>query len=162
MGCVEGAGDDVKNGCGLHIHEGMICDDADEIGGHYYNQDMDTDPWLTVDYVAKEKGGEVKTKGETKVNIGTPLKTATARAVIVHQLADGARIACAQLTRLSTSCKKGSDENVQCPGGPECAGNQCCPGTDESGNRTFPCPSATDLKEANCETSFQVELCVGK
>merc|ERR1719277_1633761 len=100
--CVEGASEDVKNGCGLHIHEGMICDDADKIGGHYYNTHMDTDPWLTVDYVAN--GGE--TKGETKVDIGVPLSTALARAVIVHQLADGGRIACAQLTHLSTSCTK--------------------------------------------------------
>ncbi|MFN5999112.1 MAG: superoxide dismutase family protein [Paracoccaceae bacterium] len=31
--------------CGIHIHEGTTCDDADEVGGHYYS--VEVDPWTT-------------------------------------------------------------------------------------------------------------------
>merc|ERR1712060_180922 len=32
--------------------------------------------------------------------------------------------------------------SVDCPGnfGRKCSGNQCCPGTPETGGKTFPCP----------------------
>ncbi len=31
--------------CGIHIHEGTSCDDADAVGGHYYS--VEVDPWTT-------------------------------------------------------------------------------------------------------------------
>merc|ERR1711943_109227 len=41
----------VANACGIHIHEGMTCDDADAIGGHYYDQTaLEADPWSPLGY----------------------------------------------------------------------------------------------------------------
>merc|ERR1719401_2658666 len=35
--------------------------------------------------------------------------------------------------------------HVMCPfGGVMCAGNQCCPRANETGNKTYPCPTATE------------------
>ncbi|CAK0837974.1 unnamed protein product [Prorocentrum cordatum] len=54
-------------------------------------------------------------------------------------------------------CKEG--DNVPCPGsGNMCAGNQCCPGTAESGGKTFPCPSAAD-SFADCENNTKLGTC---
>merc|ERR1719453_1205172 len=42
---------DAANSCGIHIHEGMVCDDADKVGGHYYDdKQMSSDPWASVVY----------------------------------------------------------------------------------------------------------------
>merc|ERR1712183_609850 len=36
----------VSNACGVHIHEGKTCDDADAVGGHYYDtESIESDPW---------------------------------------------------------------------------------------------------------------------
>merc|ERR1712078_4423 len=40
--------DGVANACGIHIHEGKTCDDADAVGGHYYS--TDSDPWGALGY----------------------------------------------------------------------------------------------------------------
>lgn len=47
----------------------------------------------------------------------------------------------------------GASKNSKCPGSPGafCTGNQCCPGTETSGGKTFPCPSAQDGWD-ECET----------
>merc|ERR1711957_182696 len=50
--------------------------------------------------------------------------------------------------------------NVACPGsGNMCAGNQCCPGVEASGNLTFPCPSATEVVEG-CGSLTKVTDCI--
>ncbi|CAK0837973.1 unnamed protein product [Prorocentrum cordatum] len=54
-------------------------------------------------------------------------------------------------------CKEG--DHVPCPGsGNMCAGSQCCPGTAESGGKTFPCPSAAD-SFAGCENNTKLGTC---
>jgi len=48
-------------------------------------------------------------------------------------------------------------ESVQCPGSDEdvmCAGDQCCPRTEESGWKTFPCPTASPGYD-KCESPDQ-------
>jgi len=39
---------------GMHIHEGTTCEDADEVGGHYY--DLASDPWNTTWGVSDDEG----------------------------------------------------------------------------------------------------------
>lgn len=92
--CLEGAADDIKNGCGIHIHEGMTCEDASEIGGHYYNKDtMSDDPWLPVKYVATGS----TSKGSARLEMGHEFFSAKERAMVVHDF-NGGRVACAILT----------------------------------------------------------------
>merc|ERR1712199_111840 len=58
----------VANACGIHIHEGKTCDDADSVGGHYYDSDsISEDPWSPVTYQASADG---TSKGKTSAGIG--------------------------------------------------------------------------------------------
>merc|ERR1711990_787790 len=60
----------VANACGIHIHEGMTCDDADSVGGHYYDADsIDADPWSPVGYVTKI-GGFARGSGKAAIGQG--------------------------------------------------------------------------------------------
>merc|ERR1711907_296560 len=84
----------VANACGIHIHEGTTCDDADAVGGHYYNKtSVASDPWPAVTYSTSVDGsatGEVQS-----IEIGTELDI-SGRALVVHDSA-GVRVACALL-----------------------------------------------------------------
>jgi len=56
-------------------------------------------------------------------------------------------------------CKAG--EKVQCPGSDAmCSGNQCCPGTEMSGNMSFPCPSAGANFTAICDMGTKFDDCL--
>merc|ERR1719296_6133 len=57
--------------------------------------------------------------------------------------------------RAQNVCEEGA--HVPCPGsGTMCAGAQCCPRTEQSGNKTFPCPSAPE-NFTKCEIPSQVD-----
>merc|ERR1719454_1624890 len=58
-----------------------------------------------------------------------------------------------------TKCEISKDSHVPCPGSSSmCAGDQCCPGTKDSGEKTFPCPSASD-KYSSCASSKKIKNC---
>merc|ERR1712048_730100 len=78
----------VANACGIHIHEGMTCDDADSVGGHYYA--TDSDPWGVLGYNTKYGG---RAYGSVKAAIGQGEDIA-GRAIVVHD-STGGRVACA-------------------------------------------------------------------
>lgn len=60
--------------------------------------------------------------------------------------------------RQSDVCEVGAI--VTCPGsGDTCTGDQCCPGTPETQNRSFPCPSAS-LTFTSCDEPVKVSNCV--
>merc|ERR1719221_1549620 len=60
-------------------------------------------------------------------------------------------------TELKAECSV--TETSICPGsGARCAGNQCCPRTAESGDLTFPCPSA-DNEFAGCDNNTKLDDC---
>merc|ERR1719174_1784253 len=81
----------VANACGIHIHEGKTCDDADSVGGHYYDGDsISEDPWSPVTYQASADG---TSKGKTSAGIGAG-QDIDGRAIVVHDKT-GARVACA-------------------------------------------------------------------
>lgn len=62
------------------------------------------------------------------------------------------------LERARNVCAVGA--HVQCPGSKTmCSGDQCCPKTEQTGNKTFPCPSAP-AEFTNCENASQVDTCV--
>merc|ERR1719321_2026171 len=81
----------VANACGIHIHEGMTCDDADAVGGHYYDADSITDdPWKPLTYTAGKYGFSF---GNVKATIGKG-QNINGRAIVVHDQTGG-RVACA-------------------------------------------------------------------
>lgn len=89
----------VANACGIHIHEGTTCDDAEAVGGHYWgtlakgNESITSDPWAAVSYNVTEDG---KAKGTIQdITIGVD-QDISGRALVVHDSA-GARVACALL-----------------------------------------------------------------
>jgi len=91
--CTAGAADSIKNGCGIHVHTGTSCDQASAVGGHYHSEALAEDAWLPVVYEAAADG---KSKQGTGVHVVTGLSNADiiGRVMVVHKLADGARIAC--------------------------------------------------------------------
>merc|ERR1712199_19403 len=111
----------VANACGIHIHEGKTCDDADAIGGHYYDTDsIEADPWAALSYEAKFGGFA---RGSVKAAIGQGQDIA-GRAIVVHD-STGARVACALLPSKLTvqQCDTGCRDVCNQPftaGGPDC------------------------------------------
>merc|ERR1712139_499833 len=84
----------VANACGIHIHEGMTCDDAAAVGGHYYNKDsIVSDPWSPVTYTVKEDGTASGNIQSIEIGEGQDI---AGRALVVHD-STGARVACALL-----------------------------------------------------------------
>jgi len=74
---------------GLHIHTGTSCNDAANVGGHYWLPSTATDPWLVTNWAAVNG----KASGTFDVSAGLTLSQVMGRAVVVHDGA-GARIAC--------------------------------------------------------------------
>jgi len=91
--CVANAGDNVTNGCGIHVHTGTSCGSHAGVGGHYYSAALGSDPWAPVVYVASADG---LSKGGSGVPVVTGLSNGdiAGRVMVVHALDSGARIAC--------------------------------------------------------------------
>jgi len=81
--------DCVANACGIHIHNGKSCDQHDSVGEHYYNTDLEDDPWLPITH----RG--FPAAGRRYIRIGADQDT-SGHTVVVHD-ETGARIACAVL-----------------------------------------------------------------
>jgi uncharacterized surface protein with fasciclin (FAS1) repeats len=79
----------VGNACGIHIHEGKTCDDATQVGGHYYA--TESDPWGVLGYNSKYGYA----RGSVKAAIGDG-EDISGRAIVVHD-STGGRVACALL-----------------------------------------------------------------
>ena len=88
------------NGCGIHIHSGYDCADADTIGGHLYA--AEPDPWSSVTYQVHGGPGSVATAG-TMVPVGMSAEDLIGRAFVVHDF-DGARIACGYVSPPAEAC----------------------------------------------------------
>jgi len=86
----------IQNSCGVHIHEGMTCSNATEVGGHYYDptylpslQPVPGDPWAKAFYIASGNSA----KGMVQVEYGYGFSTSAGRAVVLHDY-NGIRVAC--------------------------------------------------------------------
>eukprot|EP00401_Gymnodinium_catenatum_P077744 CAMPEP_0117487338 /NCGR_PEP_ID=MMETSP0784-20121206/15944_1 /TAXON_ID=39447 /ORGANISM="" /LENGTH=341 /DNA_ID=CAMNT_0005281983 /DNA_START=79 /DNA_END=1104 /DNA_ORIENTATION=- len=91
-------GNDCKstNGCGVHVHSGTACTDAESQGDHYYTGD--TDPWTNVVYDKTDGKGFASfvfmvTNGATNI---------TDKPFIVHNNAGG-RVSCGLLGSTTTT-----------------------------------------------------------
>lgn len=85
---------------GVHIHTGVSCADAAEVGGHYWDAAAITaDPWdASTNWISNWKG---KAKDEYEVYAGLVLEDTKGHVVVAHA-ADGTRIACGVLKRSSS------------------------------------------------------------
>jgi len=79
------------NSCGVHIHSGKTCENAAEVGGHYWERDaLESDPWAPIIYSTAD-GSSVETL--EFLNTGLTSGDILGRAMVVHD-STGARIAC--------------------------------------------------------------------
>jgi Cu/Zn superoxide dismutase len=80
---------DLDNSCGLHIHEGMSCEEA---GGHYWNSMNGTipDPWVRDAFYTD-------LTGRLHVEFGYTAAEAEGRTLVVHDR-QGARVSCDLIT----------------------------------------------------------------
>lgn len=80
----------VANACGVHIHSGETCDDADQVGGHFYDSSVfGSDPWAPEIYSALA-GVSV---GGVRAKVGKGFIDVIGKAVVVHDHT-GVRVAC--------------------------------------------------------------------
>jgi predicted DNA-binding protein with PD1-like motif len=89
---------------GLHIHKGVSCDNADMVGGHYWDDALNsTDPWNSNTVwqpPSRDEGGNIVstlTSGGFNVPYQYPLARNVAHAVVVHD-STGARVACGTIS----------------------------------------------------------------
>ena len=92
---------DKPNGCGIHIHSGDDCADADTIGGHLYAGE--SDPWSSVAYQVHGRPGSPGTGSGSMVPVGMSAEDLIGRAFVVHDF-DGARIACGYVPPPAVAC----------------------------------------------------------
>ena len=65
---LEAATCNATNGCGVHVHSGMGCENTTAQGGHYFVDPVTSDPWVDARYSSSMDG--VSTFGDTRA-IGT-------------------------------------------------------------------------------------------
>lgn len=82
--------------CGIHIHEGKTCDDADEVGGHYYS--VGADPWTTIGAAVYNSDANGEAAGSFTLKSGyDTCKENVGHAVVAHSQ-NGTRLSCGILT----------------------------------------------------------------
>jgi hypothetical protein len=77
---------------GVHIHTGMSCANAGNVGGHYWKDTNSTDPWTSA-----YNSGKTTSNGVATVASGYQFTDNVGHAVVVHAAADGSRIGCGVL-----------------------------------------------------------------
>jgi len=93
------SGLEVSTTGGVHIHEGLSCDDADDVGGHYYNSSYTngTDPWTT-EWVSDSLGNS---STSFVIDSGYGLEDNLAHALVIHA-SNGSRISCGVIKPINT------------------------------------------------------------
>merc|ERR1719476_1176108 len=93
----------------------MTCDDADAVGGHYYDAgSIEADPWSPVGYVTKS-GGIAWGSGKAAIGQGQDI---AGRAIVVHD-STGGRVGCALLpSKLEYKDEVEVGLPSYCPGSP--------------------------------------------
>jgi len=86
--------------CGVHIHSGTTCDDANNVGGHYWDADGGTvtDPWTPDNGAVYNTDSEGMGDAMYSLNSGYTLEENVDHAVVVHDQ-KGDRIGCGLLSK---------------------------------------------------------------
>ena len=94
--------------CGIHIHTGTTCDDADLVGGHYWDATKTEDLWTTAGgAVYNTEPTSKKAKGSFSLTNGYDVEGNDGHAVVIHT-SGGARVGCGVLStsrKAAKSCK---------------------------------------------------------
>jgi hypothetical protein len=94
---------------GLHIHAGVTCDDADEVLGHYWFPETDTDPWDATTVWEAKPNGDIN--GWFLAPAGLSIGSADKHAVVVHNTT-GDRVACGTLSKTNLIMEIKGSSNV--------------------------------------------------
>jgi len=100
----EGLEADCAN-CGIHIHLGTTCSDADLVYGHYWAPAGTPDPW-TGDVTYYDSDADGNATGDFVVVNGYSMEGNVGHAVVVHA-SDGSRIGCGVLESKTKQGKSG-------------------------------------------------------
>lgn len=111
--CKKEKNDYVKNGCGIHIHEGMTCSSPNLVKGHYWNKDSfgdgdENDPWIryigensdsngpAIQYDSSLRGDAIDQWIYLRGGNGFTAEENLQRAIVIHD-ENGVRKACGVL-----------------------------------------------------------------
>jgi len=86
--------------CGVHIHTGTTCSDADLVGGHYWDdlEGTKNDPWNSANGAVYKSNPEGMSKAKYVIKSGYNIVDNVGHAVVVHGK-DGSRIGCGVLSK---------------------------------------------------------------
>jgi Cu/Zn superoxide dismutase len=81
--------------CGIHIHQGETCNDANAVGGHYYK--VGVDPWTTEGGAIYTSDGDGLAMGSFTLMTGyDTISQNLGHAVVIHDQ-EGVRVSCGLL-----------------------------------------------------------------
>ena len=92
--------------CGIHIHTGMTCEDADLVGGHYWNSTKVDDPWTADGGSVYNSDSDGKALDSFQLNSGYDAKANIGHAVVIHAQDGRVRVGCGVLSKLDKAAKK--------------------------------------------------------
>jgi len=96
--------------CGIHIHTGMSCDDADSVGGHYWNSTaINYDPWTADNEAFYETNPMGLENAFFIINSGYDLQDNVGHAIVLH-LEDNMRIGCGILSYSDSDSPNANDD----------------------------------------------------
>lgn len=84
------------NGCGVHVHAGVDCTNSSTQLGHWYNLNLDVDPWARIGYLETDQDGYAKYATCVRTgfeDLATTPSLLEGRAFVVHS-EDGSRVSC--------------------------------------------------------------------
>lgn len=97
------------NGCGVHVHNGMSCDNTTSQGGHFFTKEPD--PWSSIGYSSSSAAGSAA----FKFDVTTSDTSISGKPFIIHNKAGG-RVACGIVYEVTTGVTEASLTNLSSAG----------------------------------------------
>lgn len=99
----------VKNGCGVHVHNGTSCDNPTSQGDHFFTKEPD--PWSSIRYSSSSAVGDAS----FEFDVATSATSVSGKPFIIHNKAGG-RVACGILYEVTTGVTEASLMNLSSAG----------------------------------------------
>ena len=111
--------------CRIHIAKGTTCEDADEVGGHYWNSDvLSEDPWTRRNGAFYNSNNNGKAIGAFEIDNGYSYEENLGHAVVIYAMDGRTRIGCGIL--------ENGDRGMHCDPFADGSGERDDGGGDES------------------------------